>query len=228
MFNDSSDFSSTFLATGSSYMPFSEIQNNPSASPSRLHRSRRPENVFPWSPPKGSWMGVSDEDKVLDDMGIEDPEDEAQLEVFNSIPGFDDHWDEEENAEPAAETSHCSGYEEEQTHEHATYDAASVADSEEDFGDVQADEEGDSSDLSSVTGSVDGAQEESDEESERSDPSSATSSDSEPDESDEELEIELDHGGMALGGDEDGYEAPRRESSTNVSEVSSQAKRTAS
>ncbi|KAI0330073.1 hypothetical protein GY45DRAFT_783674 [Cubamyces sp. BRFM 1775] len=89
------------LAAVATSGPFADVRNTTSIlprSPRRVTPSPGPENVQPRSRlPGATWNEDWDELKVLDDMGVEDPEEEEQLALFNSIPGFDDEWDEDEN-----------------------------------------------------------------------------------------------------------------------------------
>ncbi|KAI0330072.1 hypothetical protein GY45DRAFT_783603 [Cubamyces sp. BRFM 1775] len=188
-FAGSDAFSFTFAALGSSGTPFSEICNTTSTSLPHSQPTRGSENLDPRSSPKAVSYDVSDEEKVLSDMGIEDPEEDEQLEIFNSIPGFDDDWEEENAA--AAKTLHWQcGLKEEQTGDYATHHTAYATDTE-DLGDVcdEEDGDGDSSDLSSVTSGVADGREDLEEGCELS---SITSSDSEFDEPDEESAVEDD------------------------------------
>ncbi|KAI0658984.1 hypothetical protein C8Q70DRAFT_142031 [Cubamyces menziesii] len=205
-FIDNGAFSFTYAVPSSSGMPFSEIRNIASASPSRLQPASGSENADPQSSPKASWCDVSDEDKVLSDMGIEDPEQEEELEVFKSIPGFDDAWEDEEPDTVIARLPRSQGVlEDERIEDYATDNSAYAADSEDLCGTSEDDEseddgDGDSSDPPSVASDVGFAQDV--DEDGGSSESSTASSDSELSESDEESAAEDDDANDILGGSE--------------------------
>ncbi|KAH9896660.1 hypothetical protein C8Q73DRAFT_788995 [Cubamyces lactineus] len=81
-------------------VPFGDVCNTasvPRRSPRRAAPSPGSENVPPLRSPGATWNADWEDVKVLDDMGVEDPEEEEQLALFNSIPGFDDDWEEDDS-----------------------------------------------------------------------------------------------------------------------------------
>ncbi|KAI0634975.1 hypothetical protein C8Q77DRAFT_1208397 [Trametes polyzona] len=99
------DFPSALMDLGSPNppLPFSDVENVAAGSsptytsiPGRRAVADGVENFTALSPFR--WDQQHEEDKVVHDLGIEDPDEEEQLAVFNSIPGFDDDWDEESDS----------------------------------------------------------------------------------------------------------------------------------
>ncbi|KAH9855643.1 hypothetical protein C2E23DRAFT_883013 [Lenzites betulinus] len=113
---------STFAA-GSSTSGGTPLTNvvNTTSQPLPAQARDSPRRVSPHghtlsSPTKRYWDDDSEEARILRDMGIGDEENEDQVAAFNSIPGFDEEWPDEdrENTAIAAATfqSHGLGAEE--------------------------------------------------------------------------------------------------------------------
>ncbi|KAL7284335.1 hypothetical protein ACG7TL_001622 [Trametes sanguinea] len=92
--HDTSIASNTLLSAASR-----ALSDNPditNTSPLTAHRSmsavpsRGQENTPPYMPTTDVWEEDSEEAKAILEFGIEDPEEEEQKALFESIPGFDD------------------------------------------------------------------------------------------------------------------------------------------
>ncbi|KAI0353395.1 hypothetical protein OH77DRAFT_1438117 [Trametes cingulata] len=68
------------------------VPSTQSTSPTRplARRARGTENAPPSRPSRSDDLEESEEEKVIFDMGIEDPDEEEQRELFDSIRGFSD------------------------------------------------------------------------------------------------------------------------------------------
>ena len=98
-----------------SSVPFADVRNttsSPHRAPPRIVPSPGSENVPPPREPGATRSEDWEYAKVLDDMGVESSEGEEQEALYDSIPGFDDGWDEDDidnTSQPESSVAQAQG-----------------------------------------------------------------------------------------------------------------------